>query len=141
MFPVGKQYLQNDKYAIRPIIIRCNDYFTLLPYITEVIHHMHLTFLLELLFVPNFVFCTIIQKQGMFIISVENMRKLDIPSSNYSQGYASAALWSSKFGIFLQSCLTEVRDQRKKVMMIGVIKNDKRFIFNFYYDCILVRLI
>ena len=65
----------------------------------------------------------------------------DITSSNYSQGYASAALWSSKFGIFLQSCLTEVRDQRKKVMMIGVIKNYKRFIFNFYYDCILVRLI
>ena len=38
----------------------------------------------------------------------------DMPSSNYSQGYASAALWSSKFGIFLQSCLTEMRDQRKK---------------------------
>ena len=95
----------------------------------------------KILLFPIFFFCTIIQKQGMFIISVENMRKLDIPSSNYSQGYASAALWSSKFGIFLQSCLTEVRDQRKKVMMIGVIKNYKRFIFNFYYDCILVRLI
>ena len=65
----------------------------------------------------------------------------DIPSSNYSQGYASTALWSSKFGIFLQSCLTEVRDQRKKkVMMIGAIKNYKRFTFNFYYDCILARL-
>ena len=89
--------------------------------------------------VPNIFFLfTIFQNQSMFMISVENMRKLVL---SYSQGYASAALWSSKFGIFLQSCLTEVRDQRKKeVMMIGVIKNYIRLIFNFYYDCILVRV-
>ena len=30
--------------------------------------------------------------------------------------------------------------KKKKVMMIGAIKNYKRFTFNFYYDCILARL-